>query len=167
MTSIASVGEPAGSASGSMIRAEVQPVALAGLVQDLVEQRDVAQRRVDAVEEVEERRVPGDDVQRKFNLPVELPLHIIARNSALFYLFDRIHPTLRDITLFHEVLNKTRQRYRLNLGPHRPRGAAARLDEAIEVSAPAPRLGGRKPQSVLTAPVYGRPGRLKPARLMG
>ena len=55
---------------------------------------------------------------RKFNLPV-VPLHIRARNSALFYLFDRIHPTLRDITLFHEVLNKARQPYRLTiLHPH-------------------------------------------------
>ena len=58
----------------------------------------------------------GAMMARKFNLPV-VPLHITARNSALFYLFDRIHPTLRDITLFHEVLNKTRQPYRLTLGP--------------------------------------------------
>ena len=58
----------------------------------------------------------GAMMARKFNLPV-VPLHITARNSALFYLFDRIHPTLRDITLFHEVLNKTRQRYRLNDRP--------------------------------------------------
>ena len=48
----------------------------------------------------------GAMMARRFNLPV-VPLHITARNSALFYLFDRIHPTLRDITLFHEVLNKT------------------------------------------------------------
>ena len=27
-------------------------------------------------------------------------------------------------------------------------------------------LGGQKPQTVLTAPRYGRPGRLRPARLM-
>ena len=68
----------------------------------------------------------GAMMARKFNLPV-VPLHITARNSALFYLFDRIHPTLRDITLFHEVLNKTRQRYRLTLGPvDRARDAAAR-----------------------------------------
>ena len=40
----------------------------------------------------------GAMIARKFNLPV-IPLHITARNSALFYLFDRIHPTLRDITL--------------------------------------------------------------------
>ena len=68
----------------------------------------------------------GAMMARKFNLPV-VPLHITARNSALFYLFDRIHPTLRDITLFHEVLNKTRQRYRLTLGPaDRPRDACPR-----------------------------------------
>ena len=44
-------------------------------------------------------------IARKFELPV-VPVHISARNSLLFYLFDLIHPTLRDITLFHETLNK-------------------------------------------------------------
>ena len=44
-------------------------------------------------------------IARKFELPV-VPVHISARNSLLFYLFDFIHPTLRDITLFHETLNK-------------------------------------------------------------
>ncbi len=108
----------------------------------------------------------GAMIARKFNLPV-IPLHITARNSALFYLFDRIHPTLRDITIFHEVLNKPRQRYRLNIGPpidpdHLPANSA----EAIEVlRARTLELGGQKPQTVLTAPIYGRPGRLKPARL--
>jgi putative hemolysin len=108
----------------------------------------------------------GAMMARKFNLPV-IPLHITARNSALFYLFDRIHPTLRDITLFHEVLNKTRQRYRLTIGkPIDPETLPAGSAEAIEVMrAKTLELGGVKPQSVLTAPVYGRPGRLKPARL--
>mgnify|MGYP002052188508 FL=1 len=44
-------------------------------------------------------------IARKFELPV-VPVHISARNSLLFYLFDLIHPTLRDITIFHETLNK-------------------------------------------------------------
>ncbi|KKM48077.1 hypothetical protein LCGC14_1558070 [marine sediment metagenome] len=52
---------------------------------------------------------------RKFDLPV-IPVHLNARNSALFYLFDLIHPTLRDITLFHEMLNKDRQPYRVTIG---------------------------------------------------
>lgn len=52
---------------------------------------------------------------RKFELPV-VPIHLEARNSALFYLFDLIHPTLRDITLFHETLNKARQPYQVTFG---------------------------------------------------
>jgi putative hemolysin len=106
----------------------------------------------------------GAMMARKFNLPV-VPLHVTARNSALFYLFDRIHPTLRDITLFHEVMNKTRQRYRLTIGaPIDPETLPAGSAEAIEVlKARTLELGGRKPQTVLTAPIYGRG--LKPARL--
>lgn len=52
---------------------------------------------------------------RKFELPV-IPVNIQARNSLLFYLFDAIHPTLRDITLFHETLNKDRQPFRVTVG---------------------------------------------------
>jgi putative hemolysin len=108
----------------------------------------------------------GAMMARKFNLPV-IPLHVTARNSALFYLFDRIHPTLRDITLFHEVLNKSHQRYRLNLGSViEPETLPSGSAEAIEVlRARTLELGGRKPQTVLTAPVYTRPRGLKPARL--
>ena len=54
-------------------------------------------------------------IARKFELSV-IPVHIQARNSALFYLFDFIHPTLRDITLFHETLNKSRQPFRITIG---------------------------------------------------
>ena len=108
----------------------------------------------------------GAMMARKFDLPV-IPLHITARNSALFYLFDRIHPTLRDITLFHEVLNKKHQRYRIALGPAiDPAALPAGSAEAIEVmKAQTLALGGHKPQSVLTAPVYWPPRELKPARL--
>lgn len=52
---------------------------------------------------------------RKFDLPV-IPVHLAARNSVLFYMFDVIHPTLRDITLFHETLNKDRQPYEVRIG---------------------------------------------------
>ena len=54
-------------------------------------------------------------IARKFELPV-IPVNIRARNSSLFYLFDLLHPTLRDITLFHETLNKDRQPYRITVG---------------------------------------------------
>ncbi|CUH26104.1 2-acyl-glycerophospho-ethanolamine acyltransferase [Jannaschia seosinensis] len=54
-------------------------------------------------------------IARKFELPV-IPVHIRARNSAMFYAFDAIHPTLRDITLFHETLNKDVQPYHITIG---------------------------------------------------
>ncbi|RVT84047.1 glycerol acyltransferase [Rhodobacteraceae bacterium CCMM004] len=54
-------------------------------------------------------------IARKFELPV-IPINLRARNSALFYLFDLIHPSLRDITLFHEMLNKDRQPFRVRVG---------------------------------------------------
>jgi putative hemolysin len=107
----------------------------------------------------------GAMLVRKFDLPV-IPLHITARNSAQFDLFDRIHPTLRDITLFHEVLNKTRQPYRITIGkPMDPAFMPAGSAEATEVMRTAAlELGGKKPQTVLTAPRSGR--RLRPARLV-
>ncbi|MCK0148945.1 lysophospholipid acyltransferase family protein [Marivita sp. S6314] len=52
---------------------------------------------------------------RKFDVPV-IPIHIQARNSGMFYLFDALHPTLRDITLFHETLNKDRQPFQIRIG---------------------------------------------------
>jgi putative hemolysin len=72
-------------------------------------------------------------IARKYDLPI-IPLHIRARNSALFYLFDFIHPTLRDITLFYETLNKDQQPYRLSIGePISAAALPAKSDEAIEV----------------------------------
>lgn len=68
---------------------------------------------------------------RKFDLPV-IPIHMRARNSALFYLFDAIHPTLRDITLFHETLNKHRQPYEVRIGePISPKALPENSDEGI------------------------------------
>lgn len=52
---------------------------------------------------------------RKFDLPI-IPVRMEARNSALFYSFDLIHPSLRDITLFHETLNKHQQPFRVDIG---------------------------------------------------
>ena len=54
-------------------------------------------------------------IARKMDVPL-VPLNVQARNSLLFYLFDLVHPTLRDITLFHETLNKDRQPFRLAFG---------------------------------------------------
>jgi putative hemolysin len=68
---------------------------------------------------------------RKFDLPV-IPIHVQARNSALFYLFDAIHPTLRDITLFHETLNKHRQPYEIRVGePISPKALPENSEDGI------------------------------------
>ncbi|MFP7673507.1 lysophospholipid acyltransferase family protein [Marivita sp. S0852] len=68
---------------------------------------------------------------RKFDLPV-IPVHIQARNSVMFYLFDAIHPTLRDITLFHETLNKDRQPFDVTIGePISPTALRDTPDDAI------------------------------------
>ncbi len=52
---------------------------------------------------------------RKYSVPV-IPLHIRARNSWLYYLFSSTSPELRDITLFHELLNKKGQTFDLTFG---------------------------------------------------
>jgi putative hemolysin len=86
---------------------------------------------------------------RKFDLPV-IPVNIQARNSALFYLFDLIHPTLRDITLFHETLNKDRQPYRITVGEAiSPSALPAKSEDGIEMLRRATlALGGRHAPTV-------------------
>ena len=88
-------------------------------------------------------------IARKFELPV-IPVNIRARNSVLFYLFDLIHPTLRDITLFHETLNKHRQPYRITAGePISPRSLPARSEEGIDLMRRATlALGGHRAPAV-------------------
>ncbi|MCF3974474.1 1-acyl-sn-glycerol-3-phosphate acyltransferase [Paracoccus salsus] len=72
-------------------------------------------------------------IARKFDVPV-IPLRIRARNSALFYLLDAIHPTLRDVTLFNEVLNKASQPYRITIGrPIASSSLPRASDEAINL----------------------------------
>ncbi|MDO5612205.1 MAG: 1-acyl-sn-glycerol-3-phosphate acyltransferase [Paracoccus sp. (in: a-proteobacteria)] len=89
-------------------------------------------------------------IARKFGAPV-IPLRIRARNSALFYLLDAIHPTLRDVTLFNEVLNKASQPYRLTIGaPIDPATLPRNSDDGIEVlrqavlSLPEPGQGAQR-----------------------
>ncbi len=54
-------------------------------------------------------------VARKYNAPI-IPLNIKARNSALYYLFSKLNGELRDITLFHELLNKKGKTFRMTFG---------------------------------------------------
>jgi putative hemolysin len=52
---------------------------------------------------------------RKYRTPI-LPLHLDGPWSTMFHLFDRFSQELRDITLFHELLNKRGQTFRLIVG---------------------------------------------------
>jgi putative hemolysin len=52
---------------------------------------------------------------RRHGVPL-IPMHIDGRNSPLFYLFSRVSEQLRDITLFHEVLNKREGDYHVRIG---------------------------------------------------
>lgn len=52
---------------------------------------------------------------RKQAAPI-IPLNLDARNSALYYLLCGLSGELRDITLFHELLNKRGSKFRMTLG---------------------------------------------------
>lgn len=97
-------------------------------------------------------------IARKYRLPV-IPINIRARNSLMFYLFDLIHPTLRDITLFHEMLNKARQPYVVTIGEEiSPSSLPASSEEGIEMLRRATlALGGREDQTVSMLSATRRP----------
>src|SRR6185312_1805956 len=52
---------------------------------------------------------------RKYETPV-IPIHVSGPWSGLFHLFNRFSNELRDITLFHEFLNKQGRPYTLTVG---------------------------------------------------
>ena len=61
---------------------------------------------------------------RKYELPI-IPLHVSGPYAFWFHTFSRISPELRDITLFHELLNKQGKTYQLKFGPPIPPEHAA------------------------------------------
>ena len=74
-----------------------------------------------------------------------LPVHIDGPPSTLFRLFARVSPELRDVTLFHELLNKTGGAFKLTIGaPIPPQAIGAdpaafteRLKRHVERELPA------------------------------
>lgn len=67
---------------------------------------------------------------RKYKAPI-IPLKIKARNSGLYYLFEKLNAELRDITLFHELLNKKEKVFRMTFGaPIPPDGVSKNAEEA-------------------------------------
>ncbi|WP_425999612.1 GNAT family N-acetyltransferase [Caulobacter sp. DWR1-3-2b1] len=69
-------------------------------------------------------------IARKYEAPI-VPIHVAGPWSTLFHLFDKRHQELRDITLFHELLNKTSRPFELIVGkPVDPASLAADTGEA-------------------------------------
>ena len=52
---------------------------------------------------------------RKQNVPI-LPVNVQSRNSGLFYWFANWNTELRDMTVFHELLNKRGKTFRIRFG---------------------------------------------------
>ncbi|MEO8926954.1 MAG: 1-acyl-sn-glycerol-3-phosphate acyltransferase [Caulobacteraceae bacterium] len=83
-------------------------------------------------------------VARKYAAPI-LPMHLSGPRSSLFHFFDGFSGELRDITLFHELLNKRGKTFRLTIGPAVPPGrlpadageAAAAMKAYVERGLPA------------------------------
>jgi putative hemolysin len=53
---------------------------------------------------------------RKYAIPI-IPAHITGPYATLFHFFNTFSKELRDITLFHELLNKEGRSYQLTFGP--------------------------------------------------
>lgn len=72
---------------------------------------------------------------RKQAAPV-IPLNLDARNSALYYLLCDLSNELRDITLFHELLNKNGSKIRMTFGqpisPELLKGDPVELTEVLK-----------------------------------
>ena len=59
---------------------------------------------------------------KRYEAPL-IPIHVAGPRSSLFHLFNRVSTELRDMTLFHEFLNKQGLEYRLTVGPPIPTAA--------------------------------------------
>jgi putative hemolysin len=68
---------------------------------------------------------------RRYRYPV-IPARITARNSGLFYLLSKYSTELRDMTIFHELLNKKGRAFSITIG--KPIGADALEGEPGDVT---------------------------------
>jgi putative hemolysin len=83
-------------------------------------------------------------IARKYDAPIA-PVHLSGPWSTLFHFFNGFSNELRDITVFHELLNKRAGRYRMSVGPliaaeavpHDSAEATGRLKAYIETLLPA------------------------------
>lgn len=77
-------------------------------------------------------KVSAVTLARRHDLPI-VPVNMSARNSGLFYWLSKHSTELRDMTVFHELLNKKRQTFRFTVGePILPEALAADPNEAVK-----------------------------------
>jgi putative hemolysin len=76
--------------------------------------------------------IPAVSLARKYAAPI-VPVHLTGPRSNLFHLFDKRWKEMRDITLFHELLNKKGRRFWLIVGaPIDPEALPGDATEATE-----------------------------------
>ncbi len=108
---------------------------------------------------------------RKNKAPVT-PIHVRGPYPIYFHTFDRFSKELRDITLFHELLNKAGQLYTLTVGPLIPpehlAGDAAEVSHRLKLYVER-ELGATRPAGCggLSLPTPGRGGGRRDARWRG
>lgn len=80
-------------------------------------------------------KISAVSLARKHNLTI-VPVHVISRNSGLFYWLAKHSTELRDMTVFHELLNKKRKTFSFTIGhpipPEALEGDPADVTRALE-----------------------------------
>lgn len=92
----------------------------------------LARRQADGTLQESAWMASAVSLARRYEVPV-LPLHVAGPWSTLFHFFHRFSGELRDITLFHELLNKRGRAFTLTLG--QPIPAEALQGDPTEVTA--------------------------------
>ena len=70
---------------------------------------------------------------RKYGIPI-VPVHITGPYATLFHFFNTFSKELRDITLFHELLNKEGRAYQLVFGPDITPDQVAEAGDGVSAS---------------------------------
>ncbi|MBA69962.1 MAG: acyltransferase [Rhizobiales bacterium] len=80
-------------------------------------------------------KISAVSLARKHNLTI-VPVHVVSRNSGLFYWLAKHSTELRDMTIFHELLNKKRQTFSFTVGhpipPEHLDGDPVEVTKALE-----------------------------------
>jgi putative hemolysin len=72
---------------------------------------------------------------RRYRVPI-VPVRLTARNSGLFYFLSKYSTELRDMTVFHELLNKKGRAFAMTIGrpvsPEKLEGEAGEVTHALQ-----------------------------------